>query len=188
MGRRLFLFCSSSALPRPPSVTEPLTPPFGFLSRPAGRRRPARATAGPGHASAGGRVGPEDAGRPGPRRARLATALGGAGRPGPRPDPARARGFRRQAGTAAGPPDSGTPGFACAILTFLVATPSCLSSSAFACVLFRRRRAALWEPCGAAWLVLRRALGPSFYSEQCAGQDGTQAVGFIRVAGRSCRV
>ena len=47
----------------------------------------------------------------------------------------------------------------------------------------RRLRAALWEPCGATRLWLRRAPAPFLCSEQCAGQGGSRAVGFI--AGRS---
>ena len=47
--------------------------------------------------------------------------------------------------------------------------------------------AALWEPCGADWIRGPRlapvASAPSVCSEQYAGQDGVQAVGFI--AGRS---
>ena len=47
----------------------------------------------------------------------------------------------------------------------------------------RRLRAALWEPCGATRLWLRRAPAPFLCSEQCAGQGWARAVGFI--AGRS---
>ena len=168
----------------------------GWLSESA--RRPGRAGPGSGPAPAGGRAGLlpirgrvvaragpgrarallalGGAGRVGPRPGLL--ALGGAGRAGPRPGPARPRGFRRQAGTVAGPPDYGTPGFAHTALTLWVATPSFLS--VLACTLFRRRCAALWEPCCA---------GPSallFTPSSGAGQDRVQAVGFD--AGRSCRV
>jgi hypothetical protein len=87
VGRRQLLFCFSSALPQLPSAAESLTPPLGFPSRPASRRRLARAPIGPspasGTAPAVGRAGPFD-----PR------TLGCAGRAGPHQDPASALGLR----------------------------------------------------------------------------------------------
>ena len=132
-------------------------PTLGFPSRPAGRPGPGPGPSPlqPGDVPGFFRSG--DAWWRGPGRAvpgpgsRLGT------RAGPRPGPARARGFRRLAGTAVAGLRPYRPHPLGRYAVFL---------SVLACVLFRRRRAALWEPCCAAWLLLRRALGPSFYSEQ----------------------
>ena len=98
--RALVLLCTSSAAMG------------GFPSRPAGRPGPGQ---GPGPLQPGDVPGffrSGDAWRRGPGQAAPGPGSRLVVRARPPPDPARVRGFRRQAGTAAGPPDSGTPGFA----------------------------------------------------------------------------
>jgi hypothetical protein len=107
MSRRPFLVVFSSALPRPPSAVEPLTPPFGFPGRPAGQPgpQPGPVLLGdvPGSSAFGG------AGRSGQARAQAG--------PGARSRLAL-RGFRLLAGgAAAGLPDFGMPGSARTVLT-----------------------------------------------------------------------
>ena len=168
----------SSALPRPPSAAEPLTPPVGVPGQPTGRPGP---QPGPGPGLLGD--------VPGFFRSMVAWGVrAGPGLgpgPGPVPGPGRAlgrlalRGFRRQAGgAAAGLPDFGTPGSAHTVLTrtghsvavsALLWCVCCLDERARASrsrpgegVLPRRLRAALWEPCGAARLWAAPGSGPPF--------------------------
>jgi hypothetical protein len=113
MSRRPFLVVFSSALPRPPSAAEPLTPPFGFPGRPAGRPGPQ-----PGPSRARSCWGTCLALRHWEVRAGSGQARAQAG-PGARSRLAL-RGFRRLAGgAAAGLPEFGTPGSARTVLTRL---------------------------------------------------------------------
>ena len=168
MSRRPFLDVFSSALPRPPSGAEPLTPPFGFPGRPAGRPGPQ-----PGPSRARSSWGTCLALRHREVRAGSGQARAQAG-PGARSRLAL-RGFRRLAGGGRlrGFPSPGRRAppalFSPARVTLLL----CLSGVGVSAALTiprgphgagrgrsalpRRRRAARWEPCGAAWLRLRRA-------------------------------
>ena len=99
MSRRPFVVVFSSALPRPPSAAEPLTPPVGVPGRPTGRPGP-QPGPGPGPACWGTCRASSDPGSLGGVRAGPGRGPG----PGPVPGPGRAlgrlalRGFRRQAG------------------------------------------------------------------------------------------
>ena len=201
MSRRPFLVVFSSALPRPPSGAEPLTPPFGYPGRPAGRPGP----------------------QPGPSRARSSSGTclalrhrevrAGSGQVraqvGPGPGSGRARGPGPAStsggfddwpgGAAAGLPEFGTPGSARTILTsggHSVAVSvwcwrvCCLDDPA------RASRSRPGEECsastpsrgslGALWRRVASAApgsGPFLCSERCAGLGGARAVGFT--AGRS---
>jgi hypothetical protein len=175
MSRRPFLDVFSSALPRPPSGAEPLTPPFGYPGRPAGRPGPqpgpsrARSSwgtclalrhwevrAGSGQARAQVGPGPGSGRARGPGRLAL-PGVSTTGRGG------RLRGFPSSGRRA--PPALSSPAWVTPLL--------CLSGVGVSAALTiprgphgagrgrsalpRRRRAARWEPCGAAWLRLRRA-------------------------------
>lgn len=201
MSRRPFLDVFSSALPRPPSGAEPLTPPFGYPGRPAGRPGP----------------------QPGPSRARSSwgTCLAlrhwevraGSGQAraqvGPGPGSGRARGPGPAStsggfddwpgGAAAGLPEFGTPGSARTVLTRVGHSVAvsvwcwcvcCLDDPA------RASRSRPGEECsastpsrgslGALWRRVASAApgsGPFLCSERCAGLGGARAVGFT--AGRS---
>ena len=167
MSRRPFVVVFSSALPRPPSAAEPLTPPFGFPGRPAGRPGPQ-----PGPVVLGDVPG--------------SSALVGAGRVGPGPGSGRAGG--PDPASTSGVSTTGRGGGCGASrvrdaglrphcshplgVTLLLCLPGVGVSAAWTIsrgpagrseptggrsALPRRHRAARWEPCGAAWLRLRRA-------------------------------
>lgn len=194
MSRRPFLDVFSSALPRPPSGAEPLTPPFGYPGRPAGRPGP----------------------QPGPSRARScwgtclalrhcevragsgqARAQAGPGGPGRLALPGVSTTGRGAA--AAGLPEFGTPGSARTVLTHVGHSVAvsvwcwrvcCLDDPA------RASRSRPGEECsastpsrgslGALWRRVASAApgsGPFLCSERCAGLGGARAVGFT--AGRS---
>jgi hypothetical protein len=174
VGRRLFFFAFLQ--PFRDRLCHGTPDPTLRLSESA--RRPARAGPGSGPAPAGGRAGllpirGRLVARAGPGRARALLALGGAGRVGPRPGPARA--WWCGPGRAAPGPCS----------------PSGVSTSGGdGCGASRLRDAGLrpYRPhplgryavlsfCACVYAVsstmrgslgalLRRALGPSFYSEQ----------------------
>jgi hypothetical protein len=89
MSRRPFLDVFSSALPRPPSAAEPLTPPLAFRVGPP-----------PGPGPAGGRAGllPIHGRLAGAGRTGAGPRAGSGPRAGPGPGRLALRGFRRQAG------------------------------------------------------------------------------------------
>ena len=202
MSRRPFLDVFSSALPRPPSGAEPLTPPFGYPGRPAGRPGP----------------------QPGPSRARSSwgTCLAlrhrevraGSGQVraqvGPGPGSGRARGARSRpalpgvsttgrGGRLRGFPSSGRrapPALSSpAWVTLLLCLPGVGVSAALTiprgplgagrgeeCSASTSSRGSL----GALWRRVASAApgsGPFLCSERCAGLGGARAVGFT--AGRS---
>ena len=172
-------------------------PTLGFPGRPAGRPG-TQPGPDPGPVLRGGR-----AGLP-PIHVRLdgpgwdSARHRAPGRAGPGPEPARTTGVSttgRGGGCGASrlrdaglrPHCSHPPGsFCCCVcLAWCVCCCSCAGprSRPGEGALPRRLRAALWEPCGATRLWLRRAPAPFLCSEQCAGQGRARAVGFI--AGRS---
>ena len=110
----------------------------GFPSRPAGRPGPGPGPSPlqPGDVPGFFRSG--DAWWRGPGRDAPGPGSCLVARAGPRPAPARARGFDVRRGRLRG--------FAHLALTLWVATPSFPSLAVLACVLRRRRCAALWEP------------------------------------------
>ena len=113
-------------------------PTLGFPSRPAGRPGPGPGPSPrqPGDVPGFFRSG--DAWWRGPGRDAPGPGSCLVARAGPRPAPARAWGFDVRRGRLRG--------FAHLALTLWVATPSFPSLAVLACVLRRRRCAALWEP------------------------------------------
>ena len=168
MSRRPFLDVFSSALPRPPSGAEPLTPPFGYPGRPAGRPGPqpgpSRARSSWGtcqglrhwEVRAGSGQARAQAGPGGPGRLAL-PGVSTTGRGG------RLRGFPSSGRRA--PPALSSPAWVTLLLCLsgvgvsaaLTIPRGPLGAGRGRSALPRRRRAARWEPCGAAWLRLRRA-------------------------------